>query len=232
MSLLKLENVSYCYDPDKQIKVLNNISYEFEKGKIYAIVGKSGSGKTTLLSLLSGLAYPTEGKILFNGTDITEIDQCKYRSQMVGVIFQGYNLLLHYNAVDNVILSMDISGKHFENKKAVALENLAKVGLIGDKIYRKILKLSGGEQQRVAIARALSFDPEVILADEPTGNLDLGTQDEIMRIFRRLVSEQNKCVILVTHSPEVAACADEVYKLAEYVDKKRDSYDSNGSVVQ
>lgn len=232
MSLLKLENVSYCYDPDKQIKVLNNISYEFEKGKIYAIVGKSGSGKTTLLSLLSGLAYPTEGKILFNGTDITEIDQCKYRSQMVGVVFQGYNLLLHYNAVDNVILSMDISGKHFENKKAVALENLAKVGLSGDKIYRKILKLSGGEQQRVAIARALSFDPEVILADEPTGNLDLGTQDEIMRIFRRLVSEQNKCVILVTHSPEVAACADEVYKLAEYVDKKRDSYDSNGSVVQ
>lgn len=232
MSLLKLENVSYCYDPDKQIKVLNNISYEFEKGKIYAIVGKSGSGKTTLLSLLSGLAYPTEGKILFNGTDITEIDQCKYRSQMVGVIFQGYNLLLHYNAVDNVILSMDISGKHFENKKAVALENLAKVGLSGDKIYRKILKLSGGEQQRVAIARALSFDPEVILADEPTGNLDLGTQDEIMRIFRRLVSEQNKCVILVTHSPEVAACADEVYKLAEYVDKKRDSYDSDGVVQQ
>ena len=232
MSLLKLENVSYCYDPDKQIKVLNNISYEFEKGKIYAIVGKSGSGKTTLLSLLSGLAYPTEGKILFNGTDITEIDQCKYRSQMVGVIFQGYNLLLHYNAVDNVILSMDISGKHFENKKAVALENLAKVGLSGDKIYRKILKLSGGEQQRVAIARALSFDPEVILADEPTGNLDLGTQDEIMRIFRRLVSEQNKCVILVTHSPEVAACADEVYKLAEYVDKKRDSYDSDDVVQQ
>lgn len=220
MSLLKLKNVSYCYDPDKQIKVLNNISYEFEKGKIYAIVGKSGSGKTTLLSLLSGLAYPTEGKILFNGKDITEIDQCKYRSQMVGVIFQGYNLLLHYNAVDNVILSMDISGKHFENKKDVALENLSKVGLSGDKIYRKILKLSGGEQQRVAIARALSFDPEVILADEPTGNLDLGTQDEIMRIFRRLVSEQNKCVIIVTHSPEVAACADEVYKLAEYVDKK------------
>ena len=220
MSLLKLENVSYCYDPDKQIKVINNISDEFEKGKIYAIVGKSGSGKTTLLSLLSGLAYPTEGKILFNGKDITEIDQCKYRSQMVGVIFQGYNLLLHYNAVDNVILSMDISGKHFENKKDVALENLSKVGLSGDKIYRKILKLSGGEQQRVAIARALSFDPEVILADEPTGNLDLGTQDEIMRIFRRLVSEQNKCVIIVTHSPEVAACADEVYKLAEYVDKK------------
>lgn len=220
MSLLKLENVSYCYDPDKQIKVLNNISYEFEKGKIYAIVGKSGSGKTTLLSLLSGLAYPTEGKILFNGKDITEMNQCKYRSQMVGVIFQGYNLLLHYNAVDNVILSMDISGKQFEDKKAVTLENLSKVGLSGDKIYRKILKLSGGEQQRVAIARALSFDPEVILADEPTGNLDLGTQDEIMRIFMMLVSEQNKCVIIVTHSPEVAACADEVYKLAEYVDKK------------
>jgi len=220
MSVLRLEKVSYSYDPDKQVKVLNEISYEFEKGKIYAIVGKSGSGKTTMLSLLSGLAYPTEGKIYFKDTDITQIEQCKYRSQMVGVIFQDYNLLLHYNAVDNVILSLDISGKQYKDKKALAVEQLSKVGLTGDKIYRKILKLSGGEQQRVAIARTLSYDPEVILADEPTGNLDLGTQNEIMNIFKSLVTEQNKCVIIVTHSPEVAASADEVYKLAEYVDEK------------
>ena len=220
MSVLRLEKVSYSYDPDKQVKVLNEISYEFEKGKIYAIVGKSGSGKTTMLSLLSGLAYPTEGKIYFKDTDITQIEQCKYRSQMVGVIFQDYNLLLHYNAVDNVILSLDISGKQYKDKKALAVEQLSKVGLTGDKISRKILKLSGGEQPRVAIARSLSYDPEVILADEPTGNLDLGTQNEIMNIFKSLVTEQNKCVIIVTHSPEVAASADEVYKLAEYVDEK------------
>jgi ABC-type antimicrobial peptide transport system, ATPase component len=221
MSLLQLEKVSYCYDPLKEVRVISDISYEFEKGKIYAIVGKSGSGKTTLLSLLSGLATPTDGRILFNGKDIAEINQYKYRSQMVGVIFQSYNLLLQYNAVDNVVLSLNISGKHFENKKNIAIDTLAKVELTGDKIYRKILKLSGGEQQRVAIARALSFEPEVILADEPTGNLDIGTQDEILSIFKKLAYEQNKCIIIVTHSPEVAACADEVYKLAEYVDKKK-----------
>ena len=202
MSLLKLENVSYCYDPDKQIKVLNNISYEFEKGKIYAIVGKSGSGKTTLLSLLSGLAYPTEGKILFNGKDITEIDQCKYRSQMVGVIFQGYNLLLHYNAVDNVILSMDISGKHFEDKKDVALENLSKVGLSGDKIYRKILKLSGGEQQRVSIARAIVNDPMLLLGDEPTGNLDPDTSDEIMDLLNE-INYGGTTILMATHNKAI-----------------------------
>ena len=221
MSILRLENVSYCYDPLKEIRVLSDISYEFEKGKIYAIVGKSGSGKTTLLSLLSGLAMPTDGNIYFDDTNVAEINQSKYRSQMVGVIFQSYNLLLHYNAVENVMLSLDISRKHFENKKATALEALAKVNLSGDKIYRKILKLSGGEQQRVAIARSLAFNPEVILADEPTGNLDIGNQNEIMDIFKKLVYEHNKCIIVVTHSPEVAACADVVYQLAEYVADKK-----------
>ena len=221
MSILRLENVSYCYDPLKEIRVLNDISYEFEKGKIYAIVGKSGSGKTTLLSLLSGLATPTDGAIYFKDKNVAEINQSKYRSQMVGVIFQSYNLLLHYNAVENVMLSLDISKKHFESKKAKALEALAKVNLSGDKIYRKILKLSGGEQQRVAIARSLAFDPEVILADEPTGNLDIGNQNEIMDIFKKLVYEHNKCIIVVTHSPEVASCADVVYQLAEYVAAKK-----------
>lgn len=218
MSILKVENVSYTYDIESRKNVLNNINLEFEKGKIYAIVGKSGSGKTTLLSLLSGLTNPTEGRILYNEKDICDIDKGKYRSNMVGVIFQSYNLLLQYNAIDNVILSLDIAGVKSKSKKAIATDILQKVGLSGEMIYRKILKLSGGEQQRVAIARALSFSPEIILADEPTGNLDLGTQEDILNIFKKLAYEDNKCIIIVSHSPDVAASADHIYKLAEYID--------------
>ena len=215
MNVLELRKVSYRYVFGGK-KVLDNIYYEFEQGKMYAIVGKSGAGKTTLLSLLSGLTAPTEGKIFFNGKDIAEMDGCQYRSQMVGVIFQSYNLLPHYNAFENVMLSLDVSEKKFEDKKALTEETLAKVGLTGDKLTRKILKLSGGEQQRVAIARAICYDPEVILADEPTGNLDLETQDDIMKIFKTLAYEHGKCIILVTHSSLVADNVDKIYQLAAY----------------
>ena len=136
-----------------------------------------------------------------------------YRSKDVGVIFQSFNLLPKLTAVENVILSMDVSGKKFKNKKRVALELLQKVGLDEDESRRRILKLSGGQQQRVAIARALSYGPEIILADEPTGNLDGETQDDIMSIFAKLAKEENKCVIIVTHSPEVTEKADIVYEL-------------------
>ena len=136
-----------------------------------------------------------------------------YRSKDVGVIFQSFNLLPKLTAVENVILSMDVSGKRFKNKKKAALELLQKVGLDEDEARRRILKLSGGQQQRVAIARALSYGPEIILADEPTGNLDGETQDDIMDIFAKLAKEENKCVIIVTHSPEVTEKADIVYEL-------------------
>ncbi len=216
MSILKLENISYHYDRSK-VEVLDNINMEFNENKIYTIVGKSGAGKTTLLSVLSSLAAPTGGKIYLRDEDISKIDRYKFRSRYVGVIFQNFNLLTHLTALENVILSMDISGKKFDRpKKEIALELLQKVGLDEGEARRRVLKLSGGQQQRVAIARALSYDPDIILADEPTGNLDGETQDEIIGIFRMLANE-GKCVIIVTHSPEVAAASDVTYELKKTI---------------
>lgn len=212
MNILELKNISYSYDKKKY--VLKDINYTFEKGKIYAIVGKSGAGKTTLLSILSSLASPTEGQILLEGKDISKIDKYKFRSTEVGVIFQNFNLLTHLTARENVILSMDISAKKIPDKKKHASELLKKVEIDDDDIDRRILQLSGGQQQRVAIARALSYDPSIILADEPTGNLDGETQSEIMKIFRNLADE-GKCVIIVTHSPDAASEADVVYELSK-----------------
>ena len=230
MSLLKLENLSYKYDSAK-IKVLDQISYEFDEGKIYAVIGKSGAGKTTLLSLLSGLAAPSEGKILFREKDISSLDKYKYRSQYVGVVFQSFNLLQNLTAVENVVLSMDIAGIKQKNKKEFATELLGKVGLSVDESKRRVLKLSGGQQQRVAIARALSYNPDVILADEPTGNLDGETQEEIMSIFRGLANE-GKSIILVTHSPIVAKSADVVYELHDLSKNKAKKKDAQGKDAQ
>ncbi|MCI1951415.1 MAG: ABC transporter ATP-binding protein [Clostridiales bacterium] len=211
MSILELKNLSYSYDGIHPI--LKDITYTFEQGKVYAIMGKSGAGKTTLLSLLSGLAKPTSGTILFQDKDITTIDRYHYRSKYVGVVFQGFNLLPQLTAVENVELSMDISGMKIKDWCEVAMNLLDKVELDEVKANRRVLKLSGGEQQRVAIARALSYNPDILLADEPTGNLDGETQDAVMNIFLRLAQEENKCVIIVTHSPEVARQADIVYEL-------------------
>ncbi len=219
MSIFKLENVDYSYDSSKY--VIKDCNYNFEKGKVYAIVGKSGAGKTTLLSMLSGLTKPKNGQIIYDGKDIAEINQYDYRSKYVGVIFQSYNLLPHMTAVENVVLSMDISGKKIEQKKEKAEMLLDDVGLHSELGSRKILKLSGGEQQRVAIARTLAYNPDVILADEPTGNLDGETQENIMDIFCELAHEQQKCVIIVTHSPEVAKRADECFELKPVVQVKK-----------
>ena len=211
MSTLQLENLGYRYEKYSK-DVLKNINLTFEGGKIYAIIGKSGAGKTTLLSLMSGLAKPTSGKIYCDGKDISRIDTYRYRSKYVGVVFQSFNLLTHLTALENVVLSMDIAGIKGKDKAQKARELLEKVEIPEDEIDRRVLKLSGGQQQRVAIARALSYNPEIILADEPTGNLDVETQNEIMKIFRMLASE-GKCVIIVTHSPDVAKKADICYEL-------------------
>lgn len=211
MNALELNNLTYSYDGVHT--VLKDINYSFEKGKIYAIMGRSGAGKTTLLSLLSGLTDPTAGTILFEGRDVRTIDRYEYRSRFVGVVFQGFNLLPQLTAVENVMLSMEIAGMKTKEKKQTALEILNKVEMDETKSKRRVLKLSGGEQQRVAIARALAYNPDIILADEPTGNLDIETQDEVLDIFIRLAREENKCVIIVTHSPDVAACADVLYEL-------------------
>lgn len=219
MSILALEKVGYTYDGVSP--VLKDIDYTFEKGKLYAIVGPSGAGKTTLLSLLSGLKTASEGEVLFNGKNIQKINRYDYRSQDMGVVFQQFNLLPYLNSLENVVLSMYASGKKIENKNERALQLLDKVALDESLAKRRILKLSKGEQQRVAIARALSFDPEIILADEPTGNLDVATQDEIMDIFLDFAHNENKCVILVSHTPEVAKMADVVYRLEPLKKRKR-----------
>ena len=211
MSVLSLQNISFSYG---NTPVLKDISYEFEKGKMYCIVGKSGAGKTTLLSLLSGLAAPNSGDILYDGKSIAKIDKYTFRSKFIGVVFQSFNLITKYTALENVVLSMDVSGAKIKNKKEKALELLDSVGLDEDEANRRVLKLSGGQQQRVAIARALSYDPDIILADEPTGNLDRDTQKEIMEIFRDL-ADQGKCVILVSHSYDVAMMCDERYELTK-----------------
>ena len=219
MSVLSLQNISFSYG---RTPVLKDISYEFEKGKMYCIIGKSGAGKTTLLSLLSGLAVPNSGEIIYDGKSIAKIDKYTFRSKFIGVVFQSFNLITKYTALENVILSMDVAGYKSKNKKARALGLLSNVGLDEDEANRRVLKLSGGQQQRVAIARALSYDPDIILADEPTGHLDRDTQKEIMDIFRELAN-QGKCVILVSHSPDVATMCDERYELTKISvkDKKK-----------
>ena len=212
--VLRLDHVSYAYTKGGK-RVLQDKSYDFRAGRVTAITGPSGAGKTTLLSLLSGLTTPTEGKVLYDGRDLAREDRYRYRSRDIGVIFQSFNLLPALTVAENIVLSMDASGKRFDRPKTeIAAELIAKVQLAPEYLNERILHLSGGEQQRVAIARALSYDPAVILADEPTGNLDLATQDEIMGIFKQLAHEEGKCVIIVTHSPEVAAQSDDVYQLA------------------
>lgn len=212
--ILKMDKVSYRYDDAKENEyVLKNINYGFELGKVYAIKGKSGSGKTTLLSLISGLESKYEGNINYDGKDLKKIDLDTYRNTYIGIVFQSYNLLPHLTASENIILSMDISKVKVNNKKEKALELMKSVGLDERFANRRVLKLSGGEQQRIAIARSLSYNPQVILADEPTGNLDKDTEDEILKIFKDLAHEENKCVIIVTHSKNVCDNVDVVYEL-------------------
>lgn len=215
MSVLALNNICFSYG---KTPVLKDISYEFEKGKMYCIIGKSGAGKTTLLSVLSGLAAPGGGEICYNGDNIKKIDKYKFRSKYIGVIFQSYNLLTKFTAIENVVLSMEIAGVKGK-KKEKAKELLLSVGLNEDEMKRRVLHLSGGQQQRVAIARALSYNPDIILADEPTGNLDGETQNEIMKIFKEL-TKNGKCVIIVSHSPEVANMCDEKYVLKKIENKQ------------
>ncbi len=214
MNILKIDNVSFSYDKEKL--VLKNINANFKTGIIYGIFGRSGAGKTTLLSLLAGLETPSSGIISYKDQDISKINNDKYRSTNMGIVFQSFNLLPHLTALENVILSMNISNIKINDKekKALALTLLKKVGLDETKAKRKVLQLSGGEQQRVSIARALSYDAEIILADEPTGNLDRDTEEDIINLLTKLAHEENKCVIIISHSEYVKKASDKVYFLA------------------
>lgn len=219
--ILKISNLSYRYsDALADEFVLKDINYSFETGKVYAIKGKSGSGKTTLLSLISGLESNYQGSIKFLDKELKDIDLDYYRSRDIGIVFQSYNLLPHLTASENIILSMNISNLKIENKEEKALSLMEQVGLTKEQKDRRVLKLSGGEQQRVAIARSLSYNPKMILADEPTGNLDKDTENEILKIFKDLAHKENKCIIIVTHSENVCNQADIVYELTK-TKKKR-----------
>ena len=201
MSIIETCNVKYSYDGNRA--VLKNISTDFEVRKIYAILGPSGCGKTTLLSLLGGLDSPSDGQGLFQGEDIEKKGLAWHRKNNVAFIFQSYNLIDYMTPAENFALT----------SKLPPLPILERLGLTKEEAKRNVLKLSGGQQQRVAIARALASDASVILADEPTGNLDEDTAVEITNILKECAHQMNKCVIIVTHSNELAKQADVILKL-------------------
>ena len=201
MSVLEMNNIRYSYDNKRN--VLNCINMALDEGKMYAILGQSGCGKTTLLSLLGGLDSPADGQVLYDGQDIEKLGLANHRKNNVAFIFQSYNLIDYLTPKENVALTEKLSPQPI----------LERVGLTEEECKRNVLKLSGGQQQRVAIARALASDTKVILADEPTGNLDEDTAAEIISILKECAHEMNKCVIIVTHSNDLAKQADTIFRL-------------------
>ena len=202
MSIMQLENVDFTYGSAAQ-RVLQNVNYDFEVGTFYAIVGSSGAGKTTMLSLLAGLDAPTNGVVRFDGNDIASTGYTRHRRDQIALVFQNYNLIDYLTPLENLRLV---------NSKAT-VEALTRLGLDAAAAKRNVLALSGGQQQRVAIGRALVSDAPVILADEPTGNLDEETADGVIEILRDAAHQQNKCVIVVTHSKQLAKAADVTLRL-------------------
>ena len=202
MPVLQTKDLKYYYFSDRII--FENLDLAFERGKVYVILGASGSGKTTLLSLLGGLDAPKGGEILFEGKNIAEMGLEKYRHDCVSFVFQNYNLIEYMTPHENVQL-VDAHA---------STDTLHQVGLTGEEIDRNVLKLSGGQQQRVAIARALASAAPVILADEPTGNLDEDTAHDVTELLVERARSLNKCVIIVSHSNEVAAAGDVILRFS------------------
>ncbi|QOS91173.1 MULTISPECIES: ABC transporter ATP-binding protein [Bacillales] len=217
-TILQFKDLNYHYQSNnKKITILDNVNFAFLSGHFYTILGPSGSGKTTTLSLASGLDIPSSGNVVYKGKDLQKIGLDSYRNQHVSIIFQSYNLITYMTALQNVVTAMEITRVDVKDKKARALELLEKVGLTEVEAKRKVLQLSGGQQQRVAIARALSCNVDLLIADEPTGNLDQETSWEIIELFKELAHKENKCVIVVTHSQEVAKQSDK----AVYLEKRK-----------
>lgn len=204
MTLLQLQDLNYRYKNTAEA-VLYQINYHFEPGKFYSIIGESGAGKSTLLSLLAGLDSPVEGSILFQGEDIRKKGYSYHRMHHISLVFQNYNLIDYLSPLENIRLV---------NKKA-SKDTLLELGLDENQIKRNVLQLSGGQQQRVAIARSLVSEAPVILADEPTGNLDPKTAGDIVELFKSLAQKTGKCVIVVTHSKEVAQASDITLELKD-----------------
>ena len=218
MSQIVLENVRKNYTIDEQIiSAVNNASLKINKGEFISIVGHSGSGKTTLLSMIGGIVQPTSGSIMFDGTDIYSLDTdglSEYRSNKIGFVFQDFKLLNNKTVFDNIALSLRITGMDNREINKRVLRVLAYLGL-QHRANFKPLTLSGGEQQRVAIARAFMNDPEIILADEPTGDLDEETEAEIMSLFRKLNEEKKITFIFITHNLELAKYAQRQLRMTQ-----------------
>lgn len=216
MAILDIRDVVFRYESKYQTtEVLRGVSCAFEEGRFYALVGKSGSGKSTLLSLMAGLLLPVEGEVLFNGTPTSSLDLNKYRRENAAVVYQSFRLLPLLTAEENVAYPMELRGVKGRDARARAAELIKKVGLPEDVLHRFPDMLSGGEQQRVAIARAISMESKLLLADEPTGNLDTENGNHIIDLLLSLAHDDGYCVIVVTHDPEIAAKADCVLRMRD-----------------
>ena len=208
---LHTKNIGYWYTNNPDDYPFKDVNLSFERGKIYAILGQSGSGKTTFLSLLAGLDSPKAGKIYLDDKDINKSGLSNYRKNAVSTIFQAYNLMTYMTARQNVQTALEITNTPVDNAKIDELFEL--VGIPKEMIDKPVLQLSGGQQQRVAIVRALATNHNVIIADEPTGNLDEETTQDIVNIFKDIAHQQNKTVIIVTHETAVAKETDVVFEL-------------------
>ena len=214
MSLLEIRNVSYTYQSQYQeTEALKNVSLVFEPGTVYAVTGKSGSGKTTLLSLMAGLDLPGSGEVLCEGESTAKMDLQKYRREKAAVIYQSFRLLPLLTAAENIMFPMELNGMNAKDARKAALKLMRRVALSKEYADRYPTMLSGGEQQRVAIARALAMNTKILLADEPTGNLDSANSENIMNILVNLAHEEGYCVIIVTHDSSIAAASDCVIRM-------------------
>lgn len=213
MAVLQLKNLSYDYITKAgKVHALKEATATFESGIVYAIVGRSGSGKSTLMSLMAGLDVPKAGEIFYRGESLHSLDRDKFRREHIGMIFQSYYLLPQLTAVENVELSLELA-KYRGDKRKRAEEMLTLVGIKKEQFKKRSTQFSGGEQQRIAVARAIATEPEIILADEPTGNLDNENSMNVVNILVDLAHKYGKCVIIITHAAEVAEKADVVFKM-------------------
>lgn len=216
MSVLELRDVRYTYQTQYQrVEALKGISYAFDEGLVHAIVGRSGSGKTTLLSLMAGLDLPTSGEVVCGGESTASMDLEKYRREKAAVIYQSFRLLPLLTVAENVMYPMELRGIKTREAKKRTAELIERVDLPAAALDRYPTMLSGGEQQRVAIARALGMDSRILLADEPTGNLDTANSENIFAILRSLAHDEGYCVVIVTHDLALAQKADRVLEMRD-----------------